>query len=159
MPDDRRHLSLEGGRSVGPFDLIVDALGTRTPLVPPCGRALAYGALWGTLDWPPDAGFDPAALEQRYHRASVMVGVLPVGRLSGSRRQQAAFFWSLRADRLDGWRAAGLDSWKAEVVDLWPATRPLLDQIVSPDLLTFAHYAHRTLPAPAEPGMIHVGDA
>ena len=86
LSDDRRRLLLEGGRSVGPFDLIVDALGTRTPLAPPCGRALAYGALWGTLDWPPDAGFDPAALEQRYRRASVMVGVLPIGRLYGSTR-------------------------------------------------------------------------
>ena len=29
---DRRVLLLEGGRRIGPFDLIVDALGTRTPL-------------------------------------------------------------------------------------------------------------------------------
>jgi len=32
---DRRVLLLEGGRRIGPFDLIVDALGTRTPLVVP----------------------------------------------------------------------------------------------------------------------------
>jgi len=155
----RRRLLLESGRDVGPFDLVVDALGTRTPLAPRCGRELAYGALWGTLDWPDGAGFDRAALEQRYRRASVMVGVLPVGRFPGGDRQQAAFFWSLRADRLVDWRAAGLDAWKAQVVDLWPATRPLLDRIVSPDQLTFARYAHRTLPTPAEAGMIHIGDA
>ncbi len=157
--DDRRFLLLEGGRRVGPFDLIVDALGTRTPLAPPCGRKLAYGALWGTLDWPADAGFDPGALEQRYRRASVMVGVLPVGRFPGAPRQQAALFWSLRADRLAEWRTAGLDVWKAEVSALWPATRRLLDQIRSADQLTFARYAHRTLSTPAEAGMIHIGDA
>ncbi|WP_028966353.1 FAD-dependent oxidoreductase [Sphingomonas phyllosphaerae] len=157
--DDRRFLLLEGGRRVGPFDLIVDALGTRTPLAPPCGRKLAYGALWGTLDWPADAGFDPGALEQRYRRASVMVGVLPIGRFPGAPRQQAALFWSLRADRLPDWRMAGLDVWKAEVSALWPATRGLLDQIRSADQLTFAHYAHRTLSTPAETGMIHIGDA
>lgn len=156
---NRRRLLLEGGRGAGPFDLVVDALGTRTPLAPPCGRELAYGALWATLDWPEHAGFDGAALEQRYRRASVMVGVLPVGRFPGGTRRQAAFFWSLRADRLEGWRAAGLDAWKAEVGALWPATRPLLDQIASSDRLTFARYAHRTLRAPAEPGMIHIGDA
>ncbi len=39
------------------------------------------------------------------------------------------------------------------------ATRALLDQIRSPDQLTFARYAHRTLPTPAEAGMIHIGDA
>ena len=157
--DGRRRLLLEGGRSIGPFDLVVDALGTRTRLAPRCGRELAYGALWGTLDWPDDAGFDPAALEQRYRRASVMVGVLPVGRLPGGSRQQAAFFWSLRADRLADWRAASLDAWKAQVVELWPATKALLEQIVSPDQLTFAQYAHRTLRTPVEIGMIHIGDA
>lgn len=157
--DGRRRLALEGGRHRGPFDLVVDALGTRTPLAPACGRDLAYGALWGTLDWPQGAGFDAAALEQRYRRASVMVGVLPIGRLPGGVRRQAAFFWSLRADRLRDWRASGLDAWKAQVADLWPATRPLLDQIASPDQLTFARYAHRTLPRPTEPGLIHIGDS
>jgi salicylate hydroxylase len=44
-------------------------------------------------------------------------------------------------------------------VELWPATRSLLDQITSPDQLTFARYAHRTLPSPAETSMIHIGDA
>ncbi|WP_242415348.1 FAD-dependent oxidoreductase [Sphingomonas panni] len=107
---DRRTLLLDGGRRIGPFDLIIDALGTRAPLAPPCGRALAYGALWGTLDWPDESGFDPAALEQRYRRASVMVGVLPVGRFPGGQRRQAALFWSLRADRLDAWKAAGVDA-------------------------------------------------
>lgn len=155
----RRRLTLGDGRSVGPFDVIVDALGTRTPLAPRCGRELDYGALWATLGWPDDAGFDPHALEQRYQRASVMVGVLPIGRFPGSQRPQTAFFWSLRADRFDAWRAAGLDRWKQQVHALWPATRPLLDQIVSPDQLTFARYAHRTLPSPVEPGIIHIGDA
>ena len=159
VSDGRRRVLLEGGRGVGPFDLVVDALGTRTPLAPGCGRELAYGALWGTLDWPTGSGFDPAALAQRYRRASVMVGVLPIGHFPKGTRQQAAFFWSLRADRLGDWRAAGLDAWKSNVAGLWPATRPLLDQIASPDQLTFARYAHRTLRAPADPGMIHIGDA
>jgi salicylate hydroxylase len=155
----RRQLLLEGGTAAGPFDLVVDALGTRTPLAPPCGRALAYGALWGTLDWPEGADFDPGALEQRYRRASVMVGVLPIGHFAGSDRAKAAFFWSLRADRLEAWHGAGLDAWKEEVAALWPATRTLLSQIHTADQLTFARYAHRTLPTPSEPGMIHLGDA
>ncbi|MEG3177641.1 NAD(P)/FAD-dependent oxidoreductase [Sphingomonas sp. RB3P16] len=159
LSDDRRRLLLDDASSAGPFDLIVDALGTRTPLAPPCGRALAYGALWGTLDWPDTTALDPAALEQRYRRASVMVGVLPIGRFPDSATQKAAFFWSLRADRLDHWQASGLDAWKSDVANLWPATRPLLDQIVTSNQLTFARYAHRTLPSPAEPGMIHLGDA
>jgi salicylate hydroxylase len=155
----RRRLLLESGKHAGPFDLLVDALGTRTPLAPPCGRSLRYGASWGTLDWPAAAGFDPAALEQRYRRASVMVGVLPIGRFPGSNVQQAAFFWSLRADRLEEWHNTGLAAWKADVAAFWPATQPLLDQITTADQLTFARYAHRTLPVPAETGLIHIGDA
>lgn len=154
----KRHLLFDAGNPEGPFDLIVDTLGTRTPLAPPTGHALAYGALWATLDWPGDS-FNPTALEQRYDAASIMVGVMPIGTAPGDARAKAAFFWSLRADRLAEWRDHGLDRWKDRVAHIWPATAPLLEQLTDPDQLTFAHYAHRTLPRPAEPAMIHIGDA
>ncbi len=154
---DRRRLTFADGRSSERFDLIVDALGTRTPLAPPCGRALRYGALWASLRRV--EGFAPDALEQRYRRASTMAGVLPIGRPPGAEQEQAAFFWSIHADRVAEWRAAGLDAWKDGVRELWPATTPLLDQIDDPAQLTFARYAHRTLPRPAETALIHIGDA
>jgi len=84
---------------------------------------------------------------------------MPIGRIPGGVSSQAAFFWSLRADRLDLWKDKGLQAWKDRVHDLWPATGPLLDQIDHPDRLTFARYAHRTLRRPAEPGLAHIGDA
>ncbi|TGX53341.1 FAD-dependent monooxygenase [Sphingomonas gei] len=152
----RRRLHLKDGRSVL-ADLVVDALGARSALATGPTRALAYGALWASVPW--QSGFDETALQQRYRRASVMAGVLPTGARPGTSVREAAFFWSLRADRLDEWRARGLDAWKAEVTALWPATRPLLDDIVDLDQLTFARYAHRTLGTPAEPGLIHIGDA
>lgn len=152
----RRRLRIDGGESEA-FDLIVDALGTRSALSPQAGRDLAYGALWASLAWRP--GFDHAALQQRYRRASTMAGVMPIGVPPGLAEPQAAFFWSLRADRLADWRAAGLAPWKAEVAALWPETAPLLDQIHDAEQLTFARYAHRTLAAPAEQAMIHIGDA
>jgi salicylate hydroxylase len=148
----------DGSRSER-FDLIVDALGTRTPLAPVTGRALAYGALWASLDWPPGAGFDAHALEQRYRSASVMAGVLPIGTPPGAARGQAAFFWSIRADRVAAWHQAGLGAWKAQIVSLWPATWELLEQITHPDQLTFASYAHRTIHLPVEQALIHIGDA
>ncbi|RYE00753.1 MAG: FAD-dependent monooxygenase, partial [Sphingomonadales bacterium] len=61
--------------------------------------------------------------------------------------------------QLERWRAQGLHAWKRDAAALWPATQPLLDQIVDPGQFTFARYAHRTLPHPAEPGLIHIGDA
>ncbi|GGZ07976.1 FAD-dependent oxidoreductase [Novosphingobium colocasiae] len=156
---ERRQLEFDDGERGQEFDLLVDALGTRTPLAPPTGRMLDYGALWASLTLPRETDFQPHALEQRYHRASRMVGVLPIGSAPSTGEPQVAFFWSLRADQFAAWQASGLQAWKREVLDLWPACAPLLDQIVDPDQLVFARYAHRTLRAPAEPGLIHIGDA
>ncbi|TRW16821.1 FAD-dependent oxidoreductase [Glacieibacterium frigidum] len=153
-----RYLRFTDGSSAGPFDLVVDALGSRTPLAKPCGRDLAYGALWASLDWPAQ-GFDGAALEQRYRAASVMAGVLPIGTTPGAPGDKAAFFWSLRADRLPAWHAAGLDAWRADVAALWPAAEAFTAQIDDPAQLTFARYTHRTLARPVAPALVHIGDA
>jgi len=159
LAGDRRQLVFAGGARTGQFDLVVDALGAATPLSPPTGRDLPYGALWASLDWLDRDGFDAAALEQRYAGAHTMAGVMPIGRAEGFAAPQAAFFWSLRQDRLDVWRRGGLASWKANVLALWPRTRALLDQIDSPERLTFARYRHRTLKIAAERGIIHIGDS
>jgi 2-polyprenyl-6-methoxyphenol hydroxylase-like FAD-dependent oxidoreductase len=150
-------LLFAGGEASPGHDLLVDCLGFGSPLAVGPERPLAYGALWASLDWV--EGFDDSALEQRYRRASAMTGVLPIGLAPDGRRRQAAFFWSLRGDRLAGWRERGLEAWKDEVRTLWPATAPLLDQIDTPDRLTFARYTHRTLSEPAEPGLVHIGDS
>ncbi|MDH7796169.1 MULTISPECIES: NAD(P)/FAD-dependent oxidoreductase [unclassified Beijerinckia] len=160
MQDDgRRRVLFSDGCSDGPFDLVIDTLGTSSPLAPPTGRELAYGALWASLPWPTHGGFDSHALEQRYVRASKMTGVLPIGTPPGASQPQAAFFWSLRADRLTAWRAEGLESWKEDVQRLWPETSTLLETITTPEQLTFARYAHRTLAQPVADRLVHIGDA
>jgi 2-polyprenyl-6-methoxyphenol hydroxylase-like FAD-dependent oxidoreductase len=155
----RRILRFAGGGAAGPFDLVVDALGARSRLAPAAGRPLAFGALWASIDWPDEAGFIGNALQQRYDAANVMAGVLPIGTPPGADARQAAFFWSLRADRLEAWQAGGLDAWRDEVEALWPECRMLTERIRDPDQLTFARYAHRTLTTPAETGLMHIGDA
>lgn len=146
------------GRSSPKYDLLVDALGVRSPLST-TGAALDYGALWASLDWPAGDVFDQQALEQRYERAHKMVGVLPIGRLAEDAPRQAAFFWSLRADRENAWRAASIDAWKADVRALWPETEPFLAQLARHDDLVFARYAHRTLPHPVSRDVVHIGDS
>jgi salicylate hydroxylase len=153
-----RSVSFADGTQADGFDLVVDSLGHGSPLAPPTGRPLAYGALWASLDWPGSA-FDGAALEQRYRAASIMAGVLPIGLAPGSPRPKAALFWSLRTDQLEAWRMRGLQAWKADFERIWPQTRPLLEQIVEPEQLTFARYAHRTLKRPFGPALAHIGDA
>jgi len=155
-------LVLENGRKLGPFDLAIDALGARSPLLgrasrPVRQRPLAYGAVWANA--PLADGFDPHALEQRYHRASVMVGVLPIGRRSEEERLLASFFWSLKPADHAQWQARGLDAWKADVLRHWPQTAPMLETITSAAQLLLASYRHHTLPVPAGRGLAFIGDS
>ena len=151
------------GRSVGNrFDIVVDAAGTGSPLVPAHVRGtkqLDYGAFWATLDWPADAPFHADALQQRYRSASVMIGVLPVNRQTLRGDPKVAFFWSLKREDVALVRENGIDTWKQRVRDLWPETDVLLDQIGSFDDLTFAAYGHHTLAAPADDRLFHIGDS
>ncbi|WP_439496644.1 FAD-dependent oxidoreductase [Bosea sp. (in: a-proteobacteria)] len=161
--DGRPAFVTAAGRRVGPFDLAIDASGTRSPLLgraarPMVRRPLSYGALWANVPLGDD-GFDPHALEQRYHRASMMVGVLPIGRHGAEPGPLASVFWSLKPEAHAGWRSAGLASWKAEAERYWPAIAPLLARIVDPDQFTLASYRHQTLPLPYGDRLAFIGDA
>lgn len=156
-------LSGADGRSIGPFDLVVDASGSRSKLKafsndPVEPVPLAYGAFWASLAWHGD-GFDPRALQQRYERAKVMIGVLPIGRIQPGGGPMAAFFWSLKPAEVEAVKARGLDAWKAEVARHWPECRPYLDQVSSFDDLTLARYGHHTLKVPAGRRLAVIGDA
>ncbi len=139
------------------FDLVIDALGMRSPLSEPPRQNLPFGALWASLDFVGD--FDPHALEQRYEAARKMVGVLPIGRLPGEQKQKVAVFWSLKHEARDAWLKRDLYDWKDEARALWPATTPLLEQIRAHCDLVFAAYAHRTMRAPVGQDCVHVGDS
>ena len=144
---------------LGPFDLLLDCLGTLSPLCPEPSSPLAFGALWALLDASPDTAFQPDWLEQRYRRASQMVGILPVGGLRDEAPEKLTFFWSLRGTDYQAWRAAPLAQWKDQVLALWPETSALLGQVQHHDDLIFARYAHRTLRRPARGRIAHLGDS
>lgn len=156
-------LSDGNGRRIGSFDLVIDASGTRSRLrrysdVPVEPTPLAYGAFWASLGWRGE-GFDERALLQRYDRARVMIGVLPIGRAEPGGEKMAAFFWSLRPDDAEPVRNAGIEAWKARVVDYWPECAAYVDQIDSFDRLSLARYGHHTLPVPAGRRLAVIGDA
>lgn len=160
--DGRPVLLAHDGARHGPFDLVIDALGSRSPLIehaaaPVQRRKLDYGAIWASLPW--CGAFDPNALEQRYREASVMIGVLPIGRLKEGEGKQAAFFWSLKTDDHPAWVREGLENWKARVRALWPDTGVLLDHIGDPAQLTLASYGHHTLPLPFGERIVFIGDS
>ncbi|MBL8908627.1 MAG: FAD-dependent monooxygenase [Rhizobiales bacterium] len=160
--DGRPLVLAHDGSQHGPFDLVVDALGSRSPLIehaaaPAQRHKLDYGAIWASLPW--CGGFDPNALEQRYCEASVMIGVLPIGRLKDGEGKQAAFFWSLKTSDHPAWLREGLGTWKTRVRGLWPETGVLLDHIGDPAQLTLASYGHHTLPLPFGERIVFIGDS
>ncbi len=148
-------------RCVGKFDLIVDALGANSPLS--AGKAhravLGFGALWTTVKWPEQGPFPCDALEQRYHRANQMAGVLPIGRRTLDGPLEATFFWSLKRSDEAAWRARGIAAWKADVARLWPEAASLLVAISECEQLTFARYDHFTIAKPYANRVVHIGDA
>jgi len=159
MAADAGYLSLADGRREGPFDLIVDASGTSSHLSPLKGRALPYGAIWGTVDWPAAAALPTDRLMQKYRRADRMIGVMPIGTPDLEGAQKAAIFWSMRRNGNEDWLAAGLDAWKDEARSLWPDFVPFLEQITDPAQMTMARYSHGTLRKPYGDGLAIIGDA
>jgi 2-polyprenyl-6-methoxyphenol hydroxylase-like FAD-dependent oxidoreductase len=150
------------GRKTGPFDLVVDASGSRSKLrrasAPGEPRPLTYGAFWASLGWRGE-GFDEHALLQRYDKANVMIGVLPIGRPEPGAEKMAAFFWSLKPADVEQVRAVGLDAWKERVVRLWPESKAYTSQIDSFDQLSLARYGHHTMKRPVGRRLAVIGDA
>lgn len=154
----KRRFGFADGGSDGPFDLAIDACGSRSPLVAGQARPLAYGALWTEVD---DRGgaAEARTLSQRYRRASRMAGLLPIGVRTGETRAKVALFWSVRDDQIDQLYAHGIEAWRTSWSDLWPEAADYARTVDDLSQLTFARYAHRTLRCPVEPAFFHLGDA
>jgi 2-polyprenyl-6-methoxyphenol hydroxylase-like FAD-dependent oxidoreductase len=159
LKDNKRYLTFVDRTVSEPFDLVIDASGAGSPLSPLKSKTLSYGAIWGTVDWPKDTKLGYDQLQQRYRRASNMIGILPIGKLPGSSTPKAALFWSLPQDQYNTWRNAPLDDWKTEAKALWPELAPFVEQIESHDEMTMARYTHGTLRKPYSNRLVHIGDA
>jgi 2-polyprenyl-6-methoxyphenol hydroxylase-like FAD-dependent oxidoreductase len=160
----KRALRFADGERSEDFDLIVDCLGSSSPLKSQSfaagrSRQLEFGALWTTLPWQDGEDFDGAALIQRYQAARVMIGVLPVGRDTPGGPERAAFFWSLKVSDYENVQRNGLDAWKQDVARHWPGTEPHLAAIGGLETLTLARYAHHTMSMPAGESLAFVGDS
>lgn len=145
------------------FDFVVDASGTQSQLANQLGnrakpKAMSYGALWTTVKLDKKI-FNETLLEQRYEAASIMVGVLPCGRLPNEEQSLATLFWSIRADQFDAFVSNGLSAWKQSVIKQWPDVSILLNDIEHIDQLTHATYTHHTMRKPYGTGIVFIGDA
>ena len=153
----RRVIGIDEGRRPRPmldtmrptpqYDLVVDAMGCRSPNHEGSNE-IGYGALWATVPWDATAGFHHATLEQRYRKASRMAGVLPVGTARDGDAAMATVFWSVKS-------GTGVDAWKDDAAALWPEMAPLLRD-ASPVHATYRHHTRRAI---MSKGVIRIGDA
>jgi 2-polyprenyl-6-methoxyphenol hydroxylase-like FAD-dependent oxidoreductase len=151
-----------GGGEHGPFDLVVVADGAISELrgataQPARDTAYPWGALWFVAEDP--RRVFTGELYQIGVRARRLYGVLPTGLGPRGANPVVSLFWSLPARELDGWRAGGLDAWKAEVHALDPRIDFVLDEIRSPEQVTFARYRDVRMPSWHDRGVVFIGDA
>ena len=156
----RRHIIARDGTRAGPFDLVVDASGWASRIEFGEQRGLLpFGALWAAIPVEPSDPHAKNFLEQRYRRASQMIGILPIGSRGPGLPDEVALFWSLKRDAYSQWRSSPLAVWKSQVRTLWPEADFLLDRISCHDDLTFARYAHRSSHRPYRERLVRIGDA
>ncbi|WP_409433824.1 FAD-dependent oxidoreductase [Litorimonas sp. RW-G-Af-16] len=159
MEQDTRFVTTSLGETFGPFDLVIDASGARSSLSPIKSRALSYGALWGTVDWPADSPLPTGRLSQCYRGAANMLGILPLGNFPNETTPKAAIFWSERADRLPHFANRDFARWQEEAIALWPDYEPFVRQLRGHDDLTPATYRHGTLWTPYQDRLVFIGDS
>ncbi|MFS4437317.1 FAD-dependent oxidoreductase [Paracoccaceae bacterium GXU_MW_L88] len=159
LAPEGRHLTFADGSTAGPFDLVIDTTGANSPISPLVFKPLAYGAIWGTVDWPEECALRYDALQQRYRRATHMIGILPIGTLPGEDKLKAALFWSLPRAKLKAWQETPLDAWRDEATRLWPDLAPFTAQITDHSQMTAAVYSHGSLRKPYGERIVYIGDA
>jgi len=157
--DDKRFVTLENGKQTTPFDLVIDASGVQSALSPLRATDLPFGAIWGTVDWPANTSLQYDQLEQRYRKASNMIGILPIGSLPNESNLKAALFWSMPRNDYDKWLNTNIEKWHQQAVDLWPELSPFISQITQHKQMTMARYSHGQLYKPYAERMVFIGDS
>jgi 2-polyprenyl-6-methoxyphenol hydroxylase-like FAD-dependent oxidoreductase len=158
----RRWVIGGGSERHGPHDLVVVADGADSALrlgaaVPARADRNRWGALWYVARDPQRAF--AGRLFQVVDGARRMLGLLPTGLGPRGDEPIVSLFWSIRADRVDAWRAGDLAAWKEEVVAMAPAAAPVVAQIRTADDLLFAGYRDVRMRRWHAPGAVVLGDA
>jgi 2-polyprenyl-6-methoxyphenol hydroxylase-like FAD-dependent oxidoreductase len=90
-----------------------------------------------------------------------MVGALPtgLGPGEGSGPKRVSVFYSLRADRVDAWRARGFDAFKRELLAFMPALEAPLAQARDLDAFVFTRYHDVSMYPWNTDRVVYLGDA
>jgi 2-polyprenyl-6-methoxyphenol hydroxylase-like FAD-dependent oxidoreductase len=147
---------------LGAFDAVIVANGTASSLrarLDVRQKAIPYpwGALWAICP-DPEQRYRHTLL-QRYHRASIMIGVLPTGLHPETHIPCVSFFWSIRTAHHAAWLKQDVDQWRSEVLCYWPELEHLLRGIRQASDLTFATYGDVLMSRWHDGALLCIGDA
>ena len=159
IDDEKRYLRLEANVELGPYDFVIDASGVQSVLSPLKAKELSFGAIWGTVDWPKKTSLRYDQLEQRYRKASNMIGILPIGSMPNESNPKAALFWSMPRDDYDLWLNTDIEKWHNQAEALWPELEPFTQQITQHEQMTMARYSHGLLYKPYADKLVFIGDS
>lgn len=140
-------LRFADGRELSGFDGVIVADGTHSKLragIMPRARCQPYpwGALWAITTRP--ESLPDHCLAQRYHRAGVMIGLLPSGLDPVTQQPCVSFFWSLPLAQIEAWQQQPLSDWKQQVIEHWPASEAILQPLQREDF-ALARYGDVTM--------------
>ncbi len=158
----QRVLRDRAGNTHGPFDLVVVAAGAGVALEDdrPLARRVtpyAWGALWAIVPDPEEVY--RGILYQVVRSNALMLGLLPTGAGPEDPTPTVSLYFSLRADRIDAFRAADFGAWKREVLACDRRAGFVLDQLPSAASMLFARYRDVVMSRFTGPGLVYVGDA
>ena len=142
------------GATIGPFDIVVAADGSRSRLRQASGltksvREYEEAALWltGPCQSPENR------LLQLVDTSGRLVGILPVG------MGRCSFFWGITLQEKRGVWDNGVEAWKQQVVEFYPAAEEILADITSFDEITFATYRNVRMKSVVDRRVVFIGDA
>ncbi|MCK0154571.1 FAD-dependent monooxygenase [Alcanivorax sp. S6407] len=127
------------------FDAILIANGSHSQLRPAAwtrfDQLYPWGAMWSMQ--PMVNAFAAPLLQQRYHHASQMAGILPTGSQPDKPGQPlASFFWSLPVSQMADWQHPDFDFsfWRQQALQLWPELETFLAPLSHQSQLLAATY-------------------
>ncbi|MCX5748334.1 MAG: NAD(P)/FAD-dependent oxidoreductase, partial [Proteobacteria bacterium] len=144
LASDGRWLVDADGERVGPFDLVIAADGSVCELHAAATHVTStpyrWGALWLVREDPDEYFTNQRAIHQIVDGPRHMLGLLPTGKGPTGDRHLVSLFWSIRADRVDAWRAAGLAKWRDTILAFEPRAEAMLDTLDDLDPVVFTQY-------------------
>jgi 2-polyprenyl-6-methoxyphenol hydroxylase-like FAD-dependent oxidoreductase len=162
-PPPRRHWIVDDeGKRHGPHELILVCDGARSHFRDDTDlskriNVYPWGALWFVGEDPKRAYGH--TLHQAVRGTRQMLGLLPTGTGPEGMTPLVSLFWSLRADRLSEWRAAGLEAWRRDALALCPQAEPVLLQIREPEQVLYSGYLDVRMERWNTRSVVYLGDA